>query len=85
MATDRERRIRNPKSTDVPDDPDTLVNSGAENGDRQPQEVKKKRLKRITLTVPEDLHKSVHIYARQNDITVTKLVTNYLKELIAQQ
>jgi len=53
-------------------------------GDRQPKEVKK-LLKRITFTVPDDLHKSIHIYARQNDITVTDLLTQYLEELIAGQ
>jgi len=94
MGANKQRGIKNPKGNDIPDDQDAWVSSGAENGDRQPQEATKddhqppevkKPLKRITFTVPEDLHRSVHIYARQNDITVTDLLTQYLKELIAQE
>jgi len=85
MGANKQRGIKNPKGNDISDDPNAWVSSGAENGDRPPQEEKKKPLKRITFTVPEDLHRSVHIYARQNDITVTDLLTQYLKELIAQK
>jgi hypothetical protein len=85
MATNKSRGIANPK-IDIPTDPNAWVSSGAENGDRQLQavqqeEVKKKSLKRITLTVSEDLHKRTHIYARQHDITVTELITNFLEGL----
>ena len=54
------------------------------NGDRRSEEGKEPP-KRITFTVPGDLHTSVHVYARQGGMTVTELLTQYLKELIAKE
>ncbi|MBE9194225.1 toxin-antitoxin system HicB family antitoxin [Synechocystis sp. LEGE 06083] len=75
----------NPKleNQSLPSTPEDWVSKGVEPVD-EPQPQEKKKNKRITLTVTEELHKKAHIYARMNGINVTELITKFLEEITAE-
>lgn len=78
MARTKQRGFLSPKLETIPPTPEAWVSQGSERAQPTPGEEKKKR---ITLTVSEELHKKVHIYARTQGVTVTELVTEFLKKL----
>lgn len=78
MPRTKQRGFLNPKIETSPPTPEVWVSQGSEQAQLIQVEEKKKR---ITLTVGEELHKKVHIYARTQGVTVTELVTEFLKKL----
>lgn len=81
MPRTKTRGISNPKIEVMPSTPEAWVSQGAETALEAKQEGPKKR---ITLTVTEELHKKVHIYARTKGVTVTDLVTEFLENVIQE-